>query len=288
MAELSADYLFVRLNFGFLRIKYFLMKNHSLICPTETDFLSENYDVASEEAPSKTLIICSAPRSGSNELCRFLLAAGLGIPFEYFNPVFIPVLAQRWQALGSEPNSIDIEAYINALRVKRSANGVLAVKVQYSDFERFLRNRAGEALFDGALVIYLFRPDAVAQFESFYVANETGRWDYTEARTTAPKQLSNLSPVQIRDLMEAVLMDDGRLRILFTMLGIRPFFLSMDDLFAEPKLAVNRIAQAFGSPLNEERLDEAIAVSKRYSRASRNGNCSDSIRDLFKPIVFRR
>lgn len=263
------------------------MENRSLIRPTETDLLSENYDLSSEGAPSKTLIICSAPRSGSNEFCRFLLASGIGVPFEYFNPVFIPVLARRWHALGSEPNSIDIEAYINALRLKRSANGVLAIKLQYSEFENFLRNRVGEALFDGAFVVHLFRPDAVAQFESFYVANETGRWDYTEARTTTPKQLSNLTSAQIRDLMEAVLMDDGRLRVLFAMLGIRPFFLSMDDLFAESKLAVSRIAQALGSPLNEERLDEAIAVSKRYSHASRSGKFSDSIRDLFKPIVFR-
>ena len=263
------------------------MDDRLLTRPAETDLLSEAFDRPSEAPAEKTLIICSAPRSGSNELCRFLLAGGVGVPFEYFNQVFVPTLARRWGGLGTEPNSVDIKAYIDALRRKRSANGVLAIKLQYSDFENFLRNRWGETLFEDAVVVHLFRPDAVAQFESYYVANETGRWDYTESRTTSPKQLSNLTPVQLRDLMEAVLMDDARFRVLFAMLGIRPLFLSMDDLFAQPKAAVARVARALGASLNEERLDESLAASKRYSHADRKATFADDIRGIFKPIVFR-
>ena len=263
------------------------MSPQVLIRPTETDLLSEAFDRPSEVPSSKTLIICSAPRSGSNELCRFLLASGIGVPFEYFNQVFVPTLARRWDALGTEPNSIDIKAYIDALCRKRSSNGVLAIKLQYADFENFLRNRWGQALFENAVVVHLFRPDAVAQFESYYVANETGRWDYAESRTTSPKQLSNLTPVQLRDLMEAVLMDDGRFRVLFAMLGIRPLFLSMDDLFAQPKAAIGRVAQVLGVRANEGRLDEALAVSKRYSHADRKQTFAEDIRGIFKPIVFR-
>lgn len=264
------------------------MKENATIRPTETELLSESYDQVSTEPPAKTLIICSAPRTGSNELCRLLLASGIGIPLEYFNSVFAPVLARRWGALSAEPDSINIEAYIKALRSKRSVNGVLAFKVQYPDFELFLRNRYGESLFEDAVVVHLFRSDAVAQFESYYIARQTGQWDHTDSLTTSPQQLSNLTPVQLRDLMESVLMGDAQFRILFTMLGIRPIFLSMDDLFGQPKAAVTRITQALGAPVNEMRLSEALAASKRYARTDKNAPLSVDVRHIFKPIVFRR
>jgi hypothetical protein len=56
--------------------------------PDLVDLAGPDYDVAVTERANKTLIICSAPRTGSYELCRFLLAAGLGIPFEYMHPQF--------------------------------------------------------------------------------------------------------------------------------------------------------------------------------------------------------
>lgn len=263
------------------------MKQNASIRPTETDLISEAYDRASTEPHTKTLIICSAQRTGSNELCRFLLAAGIGIPLEYFNSLFVPVLAGRWGALGTEPNTVNMDAYVDALRSKRSVNGVLAFKVQYQEFESLLRNRQGERLFEDAVVVHLFRPDAVAQFESYYIARQTGQWDHTDSRTTSPQPLSDLTPVQLRDMMESLFMGDAQFRVLFTMLGIRPMFLSMDDLFAQPDAAIRRIAQALDVPVNETRMSEALAASKRYDRGNRDSPSSVDVREIFKPIVFR-
>lgn len=264
------------------------MQESTSIRPTETDLLSESYDQVSTGSHSKTLIVCSAPRTGSNDLCRLLLASGIGIPFEYFNPLFVRVLAARWRAQGAEPDSVNIEAYINALTAKRSVNGVFAFKVQYPDFERFLCNRCGESLLDGAVFVHLFRPDAVAQFESYYIARRTGKWDYTSSQTTVPEHLSSLTPDQLRNLMEALFLHDTKFRVLFAMLGIRPIYLSMDDLFSHPKEAIRRIAEAMGVAVNETQLDEAIATSKRYARTDQDAALSIDFRGMFKPIIFRR
>lgn len=254
--------------------------------------MSERYDQASTDLdakkPIKNLIICSAPRTGSNELCRLLHASGIGIPLEYFNPIWIPVLARRWGALGATPNSIDIGAYIGALRAKRAAGRVFAFKLQYPQFESFLRNPHGEALFEDAVVIHLFRADAVAQFTSFYAAQQSGKWDYSDVQTTAPAELSGLTPVQLRNMMEDVLLGDAQFRILFAMLGLRPIFLLMNDLFAQPQAAVRRIAEAVGASIDEARLSDALAASKRYERAGKSAPSPVDLGNIFKPIVFRQ
>lgn len=254
--------------------------------------MSERYDQASTDRPAKdsikNLIICSAPRTGSNELCRFLHAAGIGIPLEYFNPLWMPELARRWDALGAAPNSIDIGAYIDALRAKRTAGGVFAFKLQYPQFESFLRNPHGETLFEDAVVVHLFRADAVAQFASFSAAQASGKWDYGDVRTTAPAELSGLTPVQLRNMMEELLMGDAQFRILFTMLGIRPIFLLMDDLFAQPQATVRRIAEELGASVDEARLSDVLAASKRYDHAGKSASSSVDLGNIFKPIVFRQ
>ncbi len=48
--------------------------------PDLVEMAGPEYDLASPEPARKTLLICSAPRTGSYELCRFLIAAGIGIP----------------------------------------------------------------------------------------------------------------------------------------------------------------------------------------------------------------
>lgn len=250
--------------------------------------MSERYDQASAASPSKNLIICSAPRTGSNELCRLLLASGIGVPLEYFNPVWMPVLARRWGAQGATPNSIDIGAYVDALRAKRTVSGVFAFKLQYPQFESFLRNPYGEKLFERAVVVHLFRADPVAQFASYYAARQTGKWDYSDIQTNVPEELSGLTPVQLRDLMEEVLTGDVQFRLLFTMLGIRPIFLLMDDFFADPRGAVTRLGKAVGVSVDEARLTDALAASKRYEHTGKNAPSSTDLGNIFRPIIFRQ
>jgi hypothetical protein len=63
--------------------------------PDALTLIGPEYDRVPAEPADRTLIICSAPRTGSWELCRYLLAAGVGVPHEYFNANYARRLGER-------------------------------------------------------------------------------------------------------------------------------------------------------------------------------------------------
>jgi len=62
------------------------------------------------DAPTRRLVICSTPRSGSYLLCRQMINAGLGLPTEYFRERTVECLGARW---GVAPG--DDDAYLDEL-----------------------------------------------------------------------------------------------------------------------------------------------------------------------------
>ena len=101
--------------------------------------------------------------------------------------------------------------YIEALRLRRVQNGVFAVNLQYWHFTGTLMNNPGNALFTNAFVVSLIRPDIAAQLTSWRVAMNTGKWDFSDRRTSDPRisagysqarhpvrPISNSSPARMR------------------------------------------------------------------------------------------
>jgi len=237
--------------------------------PDLVDLAGPDYDVEIGERANKTVIICSAPRTGSYELCRFLLAAGLGIPFEYMHPQFASQLGPRWELPADPLRAENIGPYIEALRLRRAQNGVFAVNLQYWHFSGFLMNNPGNALFTDAFVVYLFRPDLAAQLTSWRVAMATGVWDYSGRRTSDPRPYPP-SPderaAQFEKDLKFISGEDAGFRELFALAGIAPYYLAMEELFRAPREVVGRIAAALGVPVNEPALARMIAQSKPYAR----------------------
>src|SRR5262249_48674272 len=147
------------------------------------DLIGPEYDRASQQPAERTLIICSAPRTGSYELCRYLLAAGIGVPHEYFNPNYARRLGERWLFSKNPLEQSELDRYIKILRRRRAQGGVFATKLQFPHFNLILRNEHGRRLFEGATVVHLFRPDAAAQYASYRSALETGVWDFSPRPT---------------------------------------------------------------------------------------------------------
>ena len=56
--------------------------------PDAIELIGPDYDRSSAHPAERTLTICSASRTGSYELCRYLMAAVIGVPYEYFNPSY--------------------------------------------------------------------------------------------------------------------------------------------------------------------------------------------------------
>jgi LPS sulfotransferase NodH len=258
--------------------------------PDVIELLGPDFDRPSAAPAGRTLIICAAPRTGSNELCRYLIAAGIGVPIEYFHPRQARPLAQRWGFAGDPLGEPELGRYIDLLRRRRSHQGLFAAKIQFWHFDKSLRNAHGAALFDGACVVHLFRPDVASQFASLLAAYQSGIWDFSGRRTTAPLTLDATRSSEFLNwaLKEInwIVGEDAGFRSLFVLLGIRPLFVSTDELFADPGPIVRRIGAATGVAVDEEGLQRSIAASAPYGRDRQHDKTLVGLKELLKKVAF--
>ena len=260
--------------------------------PDVIDLIGPEFDYPSPEAARRTLIICSAPRTGSYELCRYLVAAGIGVPHEYFNPNFARRLAARW-ALAPDPLlEVELPRYIDVLRRRRAQGGVFATKLQFSQFNRVLRNRHGAALFDGACVVHLFRPDVATQYASLRASLESGTWDFSPRQTRSPRVREGGSSEkffgQALNDVNWLVSEDAGFRTLFVLLGIRPTFVTTEELFRDSGGVVRRIAEAMGLSVNDDVLQRAIACSAPYGRDRERERAVAGLAERFRRRAFQR
>lgn len=256
--------------------------------PDLVDMASPDYDLPSETPAEKKLIICSAPRTGSYELCRYLMAAGIGIPHEYFHQDFAPGLGARFGVEGDPLENVHL--YLDALYKNRVQQGVFAVNVQYWQVRRFLLNPHGSALFKNAFVIHLFRPDIGNQVTSWRVSMNTGIWDYSGRRTSEPRPYpEDLAKriAQYEEDIKYVASEDTGFRELFARASITPIFIEMNTLFAAAKDVVGVIANALRVRVNEPALDAMIARSKRYPRDNAAyARATDGLAEIMRKNAF--
>jgi LPS sulfotransferase NodH len=260
--------------------------------PDVIDLIGPDFDRPASVPAERILIICSAPRTGSYELCRFLTAAGIGVPHEYFNSSYAHRLARRWAFRGDALAESELGRYIDLLRRRRSQNGVLAIKLQFRHFDGILRNQHGAKLFENACVVHLFRSDIANQFASLRAALESGNWDFSTRQTTQPlvRNQSN-SDVLLRQAfaeMDWLLGEDAGFRALFVLLGLHPLFVTSEELFRDPRGGVGRIADAMTLAIDPERLREAIAASAPYDHAPQREKTMLRLAEKLKEIAFQK
>lgn len=245
------------------------MQETPYVRPDLVDLIGPDWDRDTSAPAKQTLIICSAPRTGSYELCRFLAAAELGVPHEYFHPIFAEMLMTRWQ-LAEHPLSPEgLASYIAQLRRRRTAGGVFSIKLQYWQFKAFLKNQQGAHLFDGACVLHLFRPDIAAQLVSYRAARQSGIWDFSSRQTQEPAAADEESKFEsVLDQIETLVESDAGFRRLFALLGIDPHFVPMRELFDDPTRVVQSLASRLGVTVNESALAKMVLASSPYSRSA--------------------
>jgi LPS sulfotransferase NodH len=232
--------------------------------PTAADLTGAAYDLPSQTPAERTLIICAAPKSGGEELSRLLLAAGAGIPHEYFDPAIARKIAERWELPGDPLEPKYGEFYLQLLKLQRGRNGVFAVNLRYPQYIEYLRNRLGARLFHGAVVLHLFCTDIVEQVTAWRAAAHTGVWDASGAQTSEPRPYadSREENIELFDLdLDALLGDDAGFRKLFAFAGIKPVFLTTDQLMAMPREITSDLARLIGVEPDVAALDAAIALN---------------------------
>lgn len=255
--------------------------------PDIVALLGPRFDQPRGEPAEKTLIICAAPRTGSYELARFLVAAGIGVPHEYFNPTCAAAIAARWQLQGDVLTE-RLDFYIDELRRRRAPGSVFAVKLQYWQYEDTLANAHGRALFENAVVVHLFRADVVSQFVSWHKACESGRFDFTEKVTHPPRDPAALYRSEgLLPMLDQLVTDDANFRRLFMFAGITPIFLEFETLCRDPQAVVATIAAALDVPFDKKRLAAAISDSAPYPN-DRDVERRKKLTHLLRAFAFRK
>jgi LPS sulfotransferase NodH len=260
--------------------------------PDVIDLIGPEFDRPSVEPARRTLIICSAPRTGSYELARHLTAAGIGVPHEYFHPNYARRLAGRWAFADDPLSDAGLLRYMQVLRRRRGQGGVFATKLQFWQFDDYLRNPNGAALFEGACIIHLFRPDVASQYASYRAAIVSGNWDFSARRTTPPntRHRENSDGLFKEALNEINLLvrEDAGFRGLFILLGIRPIFVTTEELIRDPGNLVRRIGDQMAVSVNEDALQRSIAHSAPYGHDHRRQQAVAGLAETFKKIAFQR
>lgn len=233
------------------------------------DLTTAAYDYpAWHDAPARTVVLCTHPRSGSTLLGEALyFAKGLGCPLEYFHAGFRPAFARRWDAP-------DVERLAAAVRRYRTdPNGTMAVKLFWRDIEeiareadpalaefanvppedapaayyRALAKRIGH-LFPNPSIVHLWREDRLRQAISAVVAVDTGRWRVIPgSQGQAPQQKPAFEIERIERIMAYSDYCHGHFRNLFAAMGVTPHALSYEALTADYAASVRGVLAYLGS-----------------------------------------
>ncbi len=214
---------------------------------------SSRYDNEAPGPLQHKLVICSSPRTSSKRLARLLLAAGIGVPMEYFNERSVRTLAARW--------GVALPAYLETLYRRRVVNGVFALTVQHHQVRAWQYPADVASLFADAATVYLTRSDRDAQAASLAACMLTDNWGFdgsTSQRVFTRRQLQQAARRAIDFLdLERRHWDER-----FRDAGRDTLRLTDEQVIADPVAAVRAVADQLAVSFDAEGLGRMVEVDK--------------------------
>ncbi|CCV16096.1 Stf0 family sulfotransferase [Mesorhizobium sp. STM 4661] len=182
------------------------------------------------ERPSKTLIIASTPRSGSNLLCNKVCSTGvLGNPGEYFH---------HWDA----PEVTTVDRCLLAASKGKSENGVVAFKLFPEHFDRLQKDIRLTEWFPDPVWVLLERRDLLGQAISLAKAMQDGAWTSGEH---AVKD-AEYTVEGIEAALAKIIAGNGRWSAYFARSGIEPLHIFYEDIHDDFDSACQRMGRLLG------------------------------------------
>lgn len=256
-------------------------------------------------APARSYLVVATPRSGSTLLCETLRASGVAgnplehfevfrhssqprQPREYFEGVEDPEVLELLSPLDPpRPDPEPPAAWWARIRAQgTTANGVWGGKLMYNHVDDLLgRAREldavpGDADLDAALrallgddlrLVYVTRPDKVAQAVSLWKAVQTQTW---RAGRGTPSAQARYAFAGVDHLVGQLEEQDAAWRDWFAATGRAPHIVSYDALAADPAQTIGEVLRHLGLPADDvpapatERQGDArsAAWADRYRR----------------------
>jgi LPS sulfotransferase NodH len=236
-------------------------------------------------------------RSGSNVLCEYLTANGIGQPAEYFqHPLGVANIAY-YRELGVAPD--DFKTFITRLPTVKSANGIFGAKVTW-DHKNVLvdavrrhvgRDDGPAALSPRHRWIYLRRRDRIAQAISLVRAFDSGIWTSDASRPESCELEYDF--FRVLSVLQSLLTEEYLWEDFFEQRGIEPVRVFYEALAREPAATVFRVAQAVRRPPRPGRLVQSdialrtgLVVQRDRARGARR-ECARSrptgVTDYWRP-----
>jgi trehalose 2-sulfotransferase len=231
--------------------------------------------------PDLAYLVCATPRSGSTLLCETLRATGrAGVPLEHFEVLRATGLPRQPREYFTGVEDASVLDHLAPLRPGRpdpedpaawwarvlaegtTANGVWGGKLMWGHVDDLLARAhridglAGadlaavlRALLGEVRLIFVTRPDKVAQAVSLWRAVQTQSWRAEEpgaADDPAPQEEPAYSFAAIDHLVGVLDAHDAAWRAWFAAQGADPVMVRYDDLEADPTGIVAAVLGAVG------------------------------------------
>lgn len=238
---------------------------------TEIELTSAAFDSANEPC-SRRVFLFTSPRSASFTACRFLLAAGWGVPCEYFiNPNIVEIhsrFCERPQA--SVPYS-ELSHYRRSLEERRSRNGIFAAKVFQGDYRRLRAAfRGEEGLIEEATKIFLYRRDFAGQVISAFVAKQNWQYSFVHVDNEIPRERAPADASEEAErigLMAEILLRSERAWFHeFAARGWLPIAIASETLLADPLGTMTALQAATGLSIDRDNIArcQSFEAGARY------------------------
>jgi LPS sulfotransferase NodH len=210
--------------------------------------------------PPRSYLICGTPRTGSTLLCSLLASTGvLGQPASFFREPDEAEWAATFGLASAGGRVLDYRAFVRAAReAGASENGVFGGRVMWGSLDRLLAGlgRAPgqtdlavlEAAFGPLAFVHLRREDIVGQAVSWSRAEQTGYWQQDDVAVGEPRQ----DLAQMRRLLATIQEHNAAWEAWFGAQGVAPLVVTYEQLVADRRQVIQRIAAAVGVALPED------------------------------------
>ncbi len=240
------------------------------------------HDVPDPAAPTRKLLICTAPRTASGSLSTLIRTSGLGQVSEYCSTLAERRFRMRNNSRIPVSKSKLSAEYLHTIMPLRTAQGVFAAKIQHAHVKRAIRAGLARELFDGADLVFLFRRDLSDQAVSYTVSILTDNWGRQD-KTTGSNGFSNarLRREYIRQL-RYLAYEYAEWHTIFNSLGMTYTELPSEQFVQQPAQTVRDLFQLVGAKVDETALTEAVANMQRYTG---NQQLKQRLREVIVPSV---
>ena len=203
--------------------------------------------------PTRTIVLCATPRTGSTLACDVLAGTErLGYPKEPFAAVAVPPCALAW---GVPPLEEDPGRYLRAAFTNGTTpNAICAVKVMWEDVERLARatdRMAADVLecFIDPVALLVTRRDKLAAAISQHRAERTGEWSVSDGSGRPDPGGPDLG--RVSELHDAQHEGAERWRSLVLGAGVPSAEVVYEDVADEPGRIATTAARLVGVELGE-------------------------------------